>query len=94
MSVLTIVGGAVFLAGVAIMVASRRERGTAAALFMLLGAFLTMSGAASVARELRSGPYRTPVVVIWPLVTVGCVVLGVRAVKRAKLETEQVSRSG
>jgi hypothetical protein len=83
MSVLPIIGGAVFLAGVAIMVASRRERGAAAALFVL-GAFLAMSGAASVARELRSGPYRTPVVVIWPIVTVGCVVLGVRAVKRAK----------
>jgi phosphate/sulfate permease len=93
MSESMIVGGALLLFGIVIMVGSSRDRHPSARLMAVVGAIFTLSGASSVARELTSGRYRSTVLVVWPIVMVGCAVLVARELRQFAREQKKSSQS-
>jgi hypothetical protein len=83
MSVGVIIGVPLILVGIVIMIGCMRERHTSAALMTVLGALFVTQGAWMVANELSSEPFRIAGLVVRAILVVGCLVLCVRAIRRA-----------
>ena len=88
-----IVGIPLLVIGIVIMIGSIRGRDASTALMMAFGSLSALKGAWLVGNELSSGPYRTTAVVVRVILMFGCLVLCVRALRRATHQQEKPSQS-